>query len=694
MALDIQRPDPSSPAAVASAQFTMARRGYSEEEVRDFLRQVSVELSRLIERERFLQNELKALQARGPVDMSAVDEATVTEMLGAEAARVLGAAREAAQAMRDRAAESAENIVREASREAARVLEEANTEASRRRTDVMTEAEQEIELAKQQGREMVAEVRAYRERVLDDLARRTDEARRELERLVQERERLISAFERARSAASGVVGDLNAFDEAIRDVGLVPPLAPPDAPPPPRATRQTDTPFFDARKFEDPNTDNTPDQGIVVDAVEPTTAEAMVEPTTDEPTTEGATDELTVEANERANEQVNEALATSDTTAADRSASDATQTHAVDAPVTAEPSPAAPTADVTAAPTAASAAEEPIAEVVSLFDRRRKKEVASATDTSVTPLHPAFERVEAQPPEPKQSSPAERSSSAAPTTTPNPQPEGESHDANDRVDALFKRLRASNSERVATETTKALAKTPDVSPKVVSPKSDRSLFQQRATTIAAVLDAMLRITKRNIADDENAIITHVGGKRTSLSPEAMLHDIEQQSRRYADTLREELTSIAVEAARTIQSARRADLRTSALDGVVEGVVRIFINDMLNQLHERVRAALGRHANDRDAIISEIRTMFKQARSESLTKVVTDVAHFAYARGVFTACDATINVCWVVDADGPACADAEDNALAGSIRHGEEFPTGQQHPLAHDGCRCLVIPADK
>ncbi|NDH37579.1 MAG: DivIVA domain-containing protein, partial [Acidimicrobiia bacterium] len=205
--LDIQRPDPSSPAAIASAQFTMSRRGYSEDEVRDFLRQVSVEVSRLIERERFLQSELKALQSRGPMDMSAVDEATVTELLGAEAARVLSAAREAAQAMRDRAAESAENIVREASREAARVLEEATTEASRRRTDVTTEAEQEIELAKEQGREMVAEVRAYRERVLADLARRTDEARRELERLVQERDRLISAFERARSAASGVVGE-------------------------------------------------------------------------------------------------------------------------------------------------------------------------------------------------------------------------------------------------------------------------------------------------------------------------------------------------------------------------------------------------------------------------------------------------------------------------------------------------------
>ncbi|MFM8418312.1 MAG: DivIVA domain-containing protein, partial [Actinomycetota bacterium] len=157
MALDFQRPDPSSPAAVASAQFTVTRRGYREEEVRDFLRQVSVEMARLLERERFLENELKALQARGPIDVTTIDEAAITELLGAEAARVLSAAREAAQAMRDRAAESAEQVVKDASREAARMLEESTLEASRRRTDVSSEAEQEIELAKQQGREMVAE---------------------------------------------------------------------------------------------------------------------------------------------------------------------------------------------------------------------------------------------------------------------------------------------------------------------------------------------------------------------------------------------------------------------------------------------------------------------------------------------------------------------------------------------------------
>jgi hypothetical protein len=329
-----------------------------------------------------------------------------------------------------------------------------------------------------------------------------------------------------------------------------------------------------------------------------------------------------------------------------------------------------------------------MAEVVSLFDRRRKKEV-SPSAPSVTPLHPAFERIEATPPAPTI------------TATSSTDPQGEPREAHDRVDELFQRLRASSSRRVATETTKDLAKsTPPaptssvVSTAPVMPKPNQSVFEHRAATITAVLDAMVRIAKRVLADDENAIITHVGGKRTSLSPDVVLHDLEQQSHRYADALREELTSIAVEAARTIQSARRADLRTSALDGVVEGVARIIVSDLLRQLHERVRAALERHVDDRDAIIGEVRSTFKQARSETLTTVVTDVAHFAYARGVFTACDTASKVCWVVDANGPACADAQDNALAGAIRHGEAFPTGQLHPLAHDGCRCLVIPADK
>ncbi|MFN5605929.1 MAG: DivIVA domain-containing protein, partial [Actinomycetes bacterium] len=43
MAISFSRPDPSSPTAVAGATFPSARRGFDQNEVRDFLRMVSAE---------------------------------------------------------------------------------------------------------------------------------------------------------------------------------------------------------------------------------------------------------------------------------------------------------------------------------------------------------------------------------------------------------------------------------------------------------------------------------------------------------------------------------------------------------------------------------------------------------------------------------------------------------------------------
>lgn len=48
--------------------------------------------------------------------------------------------------------------------------------------------------------------------------------------------------------------------------------------------------------------------------------------------------------------------------------------------------------------------------------------------------------------------------------------------------------------------------------------------------------------------------------------------------------------------------------------------------------------------------------------------------------------------WIVDNGGVACPDAEDNALAGGVCKGDPFPTGDLHPPAHPGCRCLAAPA--
>jgi DivIVA domain-containing protein len=638
MALDFQRPDPSSPAAVAAAQFTLGRRGYREEEVRDFLRQVSVEMARLLERERFLENELKAMQARGPVDVGTIDEAAVTELLGAEAARILSVAREAAQAMRTRAAESAEQVVRDATREAARLLEESNIEASRRRSDVSGEAEQELEVAKQQGREMIAEVRAYRERVLTDLAKRTEDARRELEHLVHERERLLGAFERARHAANDVVGDLNEFDETLRGTGVTPPLVPPDAPPPPHPTRPSKTPIFDAKQYEHElgESHQSEEVAAVVQDIAPSNEEVAVK------------EEVVVVGYVEHIDHTDEPSATVETV-------ETVETTAV-----------SETAEVVQ-----------LAEVVHLSDRRRQKQTPRASQVAPefgAPEHPVFERIQG-------SCPDEQSQSASPDRT--------SPAATSRVDEIFARLRTASTTRVASETTRKIA-APGEPHKV-----DESVFQRRAEVVDPALPGLIRATKRCLADNENAVLTHVSTKRSMLTLAALLATPSEHALQYTEAIRELVTSIAVDAARSHSAARRSDMRAVIAQGsVLEKINEMFLAHFISPLHERIAATLVTSADNRDALLVALRALFAEWKSQHLTPVVSDIAYFSYARGLFLGCDTKASVCWAVDPQGPACADAEDNSLAIEVRRGDAFPTGHTHPLAHAGCRCLVVPLNK
>ncbi len=102
MAMSFSHPDPSSPASIADASFGTSRRGFDQVEVRDFLRMVAAEFGRLRERERFLERELHTAHS-GSGTPVAVDEATMTQVLGEEAVRVLTTARESANEIRTKA---------------------------------------------------------------------------------------------------------------------------------------------------------------------------------------------------------------------------------------------------------------------------------------------------------------------------------------------------------------------------------------------------------------------------------------------------------------------------------------------------------------------------------------------------------------------------------------------------------------
>ena len=226
MAISFSRPDPSSPASVRDANFPTARRGFDQQEVREFLRMVAAELARMQERERYLDQELRSMRLHRAGPPPELDDETLARLLGEETTRILQAARESAAAMRSKAEEAAERMLREAREDAQHLRDEADSEASRRRRDAEQDAEAELEMAKQQGREMVEEARAYRERVLSELSRRRDLARQQIDQLVHGRDRLVQAFERARLVAADVVAELAPLGELTEYVNLSPTTGP------------------------------------------------------------------------------------------------------------------------------------------------------------------------------------------------------------------------------------------------------------------------------------------------------------------------------------------------------------------------------------------------------------------------------------------------------------------------------------
>ena len=647
MAISFSRPDPSSPAAVGSAQFTVTRRGFDTEEVRDFLRSVSAELGRLQERERFLESELRAMQTRGMSGPGVLDEETVTALLGEETARVLTVAREAAAQMRVRAAEAAERLVREANADAIRVREDADIETSRRRSDAVSDVEAELELAKQQGREMVNEAREYREKVLSELARRRELARQQIEQLIHSRDRLVNAFDRARHAANDVVGDLAEFDDLSNEVahatGITKPVSEntsgfidhaqdPEAIPQKITGRQLLEVVSEEAIEQDENVLEITTEEIVELSVEDVVEEAVLEVVLEE-----------VETN-------------------------ITSIHEEQVGMSDHPSTDAPVA-------------ERMAEVVQLFGNKRRE----ATITSVVAPAPT------PTPEPKPTAKVEtpKVSEAKPQTLKTP--------AKKSVDDLFANLRKTSTAEVArtakpktvtVEPTEPKAK----APKAVVPKVDGLVFERRDEVLAPIMVALTSKMKRVLADEENSMLTYLQGKKAAVALEKVLPEPSIHVQGYIEAVAEDVMSAAMGGAKSLSSSLKADLRRKVTSSAVMQVMSKNIDDVLvRPLRDRIQRCVEQSDGDREEMSKLIRSVYREWKMQRVEQHIGDIARLAYSRGAYLVLDQGTSVCWMVDPNGPPCADAEDNSLAGATALGTDFPTGHAHPTAHTGCRCLVIP---
>jgi len=628
MAISFSRPDPSSPTAVAGATFPSSRRGFDQNEVRDFLRMVSAEISRQQERITFLERELLNSQQAGTAPQVELNEETITELLGEETARIVQAAREAAGKIKVRSEETATRLVREATDEAARVREDAELEAARVRQDAASDAEAEILMAKQQGRDMVNEARAYRERVLADVARRRELAREQIEDLMHGRDRIVQVFDRARIATEDVLREL---DDVAEEPSEFVNLAPTTGPIP--IIVQADE--IEAREAMRPAVSSAPafvpydqDEDIAV-----------------------MTEEVVIDRTARIEEVV-----------------------AIEEKVVEEQTPIAPVVELVV--------EAPVSNVVPLFARQETTVVVADLDEDLE------EDDEDDVNDPPLVIVEQKAKAVVPP-----------------ADDIFAKLRRSGAESVAKEvaTTQLKKVEPKKKPveKKIEPAAEESVeapveevavattFELRDEELAPVIAAMSRKLKRALADEQNEVLDILRGKLPVKTLDAIVGPKTDHSARILEALEASLKAAALAGAKSLSKASDKDLQKMVASQMA-AINEFVIATVVAPLRERLSRSISQAAGDNAELTSLVRLVYREWKNQHVDTQIDNIAQTSFGRGAFAALTPGVKVCWKVDPNGPACADAEDNSLAGFVNAGEAFPTGHTHAPAHAGCRCALV----
>ena len=646
MAISFSRPDPSSPTAVAGATFPSSRRGFDQNEVRDFLRMVSAEISRQQERITFLERELLNSQQAAPAPQIELNEETITELLGEETARIVQAAREAAGKIKVRSEETATRLVREATDEAARVREDAELEAARVRQDATSDAEAEILMAKQQGRDMVNEARAYRERVLADVARRRELAREQIEDLMHGRDRIVQVFDRARIATEDVLREL---DDVAEEPSEFVNLAPTTGPIP--IIVQADE--IEAREAMRPAVSSAPafapydqDEDVAVMA-----EEVVIDRT-------ALIEDVVVIEKTVVEEPVIEAVA--------------------EVSVVVETS---------IAPVVELVVETPVSNVVPLFARQE----VQAVDTDDDDLDDEDDVND--PPlvivEPK-----------AKVVVP-------------PADDIFAKLRRSGAESVAKEVATTQVKKAEPkkktaekeTAKVSEPVIEKDVeiaaepaieevaaptpFELRDEALAPVIAAMSRRLKRVLADEQNEVLDILRGKLPVKTLDAIVGPKSDHSARMIEALEASLKGAALAGAKSLSNASDKEVQ-KMIATQMAAINEYVVATVVVPLRERLSRSISQASGDNAELTSLVRLVYREWKNTHVDTQVDNIAQTSFGRGAFAALTPGAQICWKVDPNGPACADAEDNSLAGFVGAGEAFPTGHTHAPAHAGCRCALV----
>jgi len=663
--------------------FVTVRRGFDPTEVRSYLELVARELQAWEQRDEDLREQLAEVQERAQHPV--IDEASLTAALGQQSAQVLRNAHEEAARLALQAEQTATTLVREAQQQATEIMIQAESagaeriaEAELAASGVRQETDQQtadrlaaarddgaalLEQAREQGQAMIEQAQAARRQVLTDMAHRRRLMTVQIDQFRAARDELAASVLGVRDSVDRVVDDLSRADDAARasaaDVARRQPAEPGDDELLAEAEvvvaaldldlPATGPPVHGADGGPDPGGDPT----VAVDRIVVPDIDAPLAPPpgpvpfdADSLETGGARAGAAAPSKQPSKPtQPKASSAKAATRAAPPAAGEATL--AVPANPAARPTATDP---VTLASPAPPAATEAVpgggfsgdSSVEDLFARLR----AGRPD-------------EGPPPSPPPATAAQGATTPPGGTPPVPSAEGEPPAAG----------------------TDGAPVADGVDPGVA----------QRAELLDPVVTKLARRLKRALQDDQNRLLDQLRAGSGAWD-DGLLSTEEAQRRAYAEAA---VANLADAAAAGIAFARRRSGARGAAPKpdpkVADALADALAGNIVALLRRRLTGPEGAGAGGSDDATERVGAAYREWRGERIERLVGDVALGAFSAGVLAATPSGTGVHWVLGGTGAGCADCDDNALAGDVAPGEEFPTGHKHPPAHAGCRCLVVP---
>ncbi len=234
----------------------------------------------------------------------------------------------------------------------------------------------------------------------------------------------------------------------------------------------------------------------------------------------------------------------------------------------------------------------------------------------------------------------------------------------------------------------------DVGSAVDAAVAPEPLFAKRDELLAPVVTDLSRRLKRALQDDQNDLLDRI---RSSKAWEpGLLGEVRAHEARFAESAADQLRKAASSAGAYLEACgvpggavERGDSPRLDLDGQSVELAR----SIVSVLRRRIEQEAGRLAPDDDAIVEKVGSAYREWKGARIERLAEDSVVAAFSTGLLWRIPDSASIAWRVDPSTDACPDCADNALAGSLPRGEQFPTGHPHPPAHPGCRCLIVPAE-